>query len=170
MPKSKKVTYVAHALFGLATLILASCAGDDTTTQASPDEEVVVERSATAILMDEDLNAAAEVLWDSAGFIDTYEGTTDLTPTTDEGWNAVFSATDRLTELSEILKDVQHSQGRPGWDQISSGMAVAAEQARTAAHEQDGEKLFDAGAQLYKVCVACHQVFWSNNRFVVTET
>lgn len=150
-------------LFGFA-LFFVSC-GDTPEDHRNQEEGPV--RSELAIVMDPKLNEASEVLWDSAGYIDTYEGTTDLTPTTPEGWQAVVDASDLIIEISKVLKDPKYSQERPGWNQLADALALAAGQNKDAALEENGEKLFQAGADLYQVCVACHQVFWSNNRFSI---
>ena len=34
------------------------------------------------------------------------------------------------------------------------------ESAFKAAENQDSEELFKIGAELYQVCVACHQAYW----------
>ena len=44
------------------------------------------------------LDPAADVIWDSAGAIITAEGETDLSPTTDEGWEHVRNSAAVLTE------------------------------------------------------------------------
>ncbi len=128
------------------------------------------EQSTLAHVMEPLLNDASEVFWDSAGFIDTYEGTTDLTPTTEEGWQAIIVAADEIARLSAVLQEERYSLNRPAWNELSGMLVLAADRGRQSAHDRDGAELFEAGAQLYQVCVACHQSFWSNNRFSITET
>ena len=144
-------------------LFLLGCAQDSTPNETSA-EPAANEITITAI-MDPMLDTASEVFWDSAGFIDTYEGTTNLTPTTDEGWQAVVDAADKIDELSALLQEERYSLNRPAWNALSATLVDAAARGRQAAQNRDGEELFEAGAQLYQVCVACHQTFWSNNRF-----
>ncbi len=122
-----------------------------------------------AHVMDPLLNDASEVFWDSAGFIDTYEGTTDLTPTTEEGWQKVIDAADEITRLSAVLQEERYSLNRPAWNELSKSLIAAADRGRQSVVNRDGAELFEAGAQLYQVCVACHQAFWSNNRFAIDE-
>ena len=146
-----------------ACLLLIGCAQEagDTETLVEPTTDEI---TITAI-MDPMLDSASEVFWDSAGFIDTYEGTIDLTPTTDEGWQAIIDAADKIDELSALLQEERYSLNRPAWNALSGTLVDAAARGRQAAQNRDGEELFQAGAQLYQVCVACHQTFWSNNRF-----
>lgn len=137
-------------------------------TACSSEVEVKTETPpTTAHVMDPLLNDASEVFWDSAGFIDTYEGTTDLTPTTEEGWQKVLDAADEITRLSEVLQEERHSLNRDAWNVLSASLVDAADRGRVAVANKDGAELFEAGAQLYQVCVACHQTFWSNNRFSI---
>ena len=146
-------------IFGL---LLFGCQSRETGSEPAEDLDITT-------LMDPMLNDASEVVWDSAGFIDTYEGTTDLTPTTPEGWQSVSDAADEIKALSETLRQERYSLNRQGWIAISQSLAVASDEINATVEAKDGDALFQAGAQLYQVCVACHQSFWSNNRFVETE-
>ena len=93
MTNRERVTYrVGFFAFIFATTLLYGCSPESTPS--------VEEQQTLAHVMDPLLNEASEVFWDSAGFIDTYEGTTDLTPTTDEGWQKVLDAADEITRLS----------------------------------------------------------------------
>ena len=144
------------------TLFLCGCSPQATSETEGP--------PTLAHVMDPLLNDASEVFWDSAGFIDTYEGTTDLTPTTEEGWQKVIDAADEITRLSAVLQDERYSLNRPAWNELSQMLVIAADRGRQSVIDRDSAELFEAGAQLYQVCVACHQTFWSNNRFTISES
>lgn len=150
--------HLGMMLVVLASLTLLGCGSGET-------ESDKAENPSITELMDPMLNDVSEIVWDSAGFIDSYEGTIDLTPTTPEGWQAVADAADEITELANLLKQEQYSFDRPGWIALSQSLVVAADEVKAAVNERDSNRLFQAGAQLYQVCVACHQSFWSNNRF-----
>lgn len=105
------------------------------------------------------LEPAADVIWDSAGFIITAEGERNLTPTTDEGWAAVLHAAAYLTEAGNLLMLPGRSAGAD-WDEYSRGLISAGETAIEAALERDGSALFDAGGRIYQVCRACHNQYW----------
>ena len=154
-------TCIRYSVFVCVTLLLTGCAPQTTSE--------IEEAFTLAHLMDPLLNDASEVFWDSAGFIDTYEGTIDLTPTTEEGWQKVIDAADEITRISALLQEERYSLNRPAWNEISGLLVVAADRGRQSVVDRDGAELFEAGAQLYQVCVACHQAFWSNNRFSITE-
>ena len=156
------------AALPIATMLLSACTDSNGGVIAVKvvSESATTEQTMTlARLMDPELNTASEVYWDNAGFVDSYEGTTDLTPTTPEGWQAILDASDIIDQLSAMLQAPIYSQERPGWNQMAQSLTLATERGRKAVQNEDGEELFQAGAQLYQVCVACHQTFWSNNRF-----
>ena len=155
-------TCFSYCVFACVTLLLSGCAPQTTSE--------IEEKSTLAHVMEPLLNDASEVFWDSAGFIDTYEGTTDLTPTTEEGWQKVIDAADEITRLSIVLQEERYSLNRPAWNEISGLLVVAADRGRQSVANRDGDELFEAGAQLYQVCVACHQAFWSNNRFTIADS
>ena len=49
------------------------------------------------------LEPQADLIWDSAGTITTFEGVEDLAPTTDEGWEEVAYAAGALEEAGQLL-------------------------------------------------------------------
>lgn len=102
------------------------------------------------------LEPAAEVIWDSAGYIITEAGEQDLQPTTEAGWNAVRNAATLVAESGNVLMIPSYRADNDDWLDYAAGMIVAGEKAREAAIAQDADALFDAGGQIYNVCRACH--------------
>ena len=43
---------------------------------------------------------------------------------------------------------------------IRDSLKGMGEKAFTAAENEDSEALFEIGAELYQICVACHQIYW----------
>ena len=113
------------------------------------------------------IEPAAEVLWDSAGEVITAEATTDLAPTTDEGWHRVASAAATLAESGNLLMLPSRAEGRADWIAFSGGLVDTGRQALEAAEARDGDALFEAGAAIYQVCLACHRSYAleASNRF-----
>jgi ABC-type glycerol-3-phosphate transport system substrate-binding protein len=105
------------------------------------------------------LDPAADVIWDSAGTIITAQGSTELAPTTDEGWDAVVHAAASLTEAGNLLMIPGRSMG-DDWDEYALGLISAGELAIKAAQDHDSDALFDAGGRIYQVCRACHNQYW----------
>ena len=46
------------------------------------------------------------------------------------------------------------------WVALSMALKRMGERAFEAAENEDSEELFKVGADLYQVCVACHQTYW----------
>lgn len=107
------------------------------------------------------LEPAADVLWDSAGFIVTEDGEQDLQPTTDEGWDHVRNNATVVAESGNLLMMPGYAADDGDWMEYSAALQVAGVRARDAAIAKDADALFDAGAKLYNVCLACH------NRYII---
>lgn len=153
------------ALAALAAAVaLCGCGGDApaVVAQAQPVGDV----KQTMIWL---LDPAADVIWESAGFVLTEDGEQSLAPTTDEEWAAVQHAAKVVAEggnlllMPHLLPDVaeagEYGQSEAAWVEFSNGMTRVAQQAMQAAEDQDAVALFEIGGHLYNVCRACHQVF-----------
>ena len=105
------------------------------------------------------LDPQADVIWGSAGAIITIEGTQDLAPTTQEGWDNVRNAAATIAEVSNVLMMPGHARAGADWIEILQGLQATAVQLIDAAERQDADAVFDLGGQLYNVCVACHQLY-----------
>jgi hypothetical protein len=122
----------------------------------SPYQEVVD----VAQLMTWILEPAAEVIWDSAGFVITVEGEQDLAPVDDAGWAAVRDATAVVAESGNLLMMPGRARDLGDWADHSRNMIHMARRAMAAADAHDADALFEAGGALYTACVACHQQYW----------
>ncbi len=142
---------------GLVTLVcLAGC--------AQPEEQSPVQFKATASvheLMVWLLEPAADVLWDSAGYVITEAGEQDLQPTTDEGWDAVRNNATTVAEAGNLLMMPGYAADNGDWMEYAEGLIAAGIGAREAAQARDADALFQAGARVYSVCLACH------NRYMI---
>lgn len=105
------------------------------------------------------LDPAADVIWSSAGEIITVEGTQDLAPTTDAGWQNVQNHAAVLIESANLLQLPGRAEDLQDWAEYSQGLATMGRKAFVAAEAQDADALFAAGADLYQVCLACHQKY-----------
>ena len=102
------------------------------------------------------LEPAADVIWDSAGFVITESGEVDLQPTTQEGWDKVRNNATLVAEAGNLLMMPGLGVDALDWQDYSLGLIDAAVSARQAAMNKDAEALFEAGGQIYNVCRACH--------------
>ena len=106
------------------------------------------------------LDPAAEAIWDSAGFVITEEGETNLAPTNKEGWDKVKYGAKVISESSYLLSMPERAVDQAQWVALSMALKGMGEKAFTAAENKDSEALFEIGAELYQICVACHQIYW----------
>lgn len=107
------------------------------------------------------LDPAADVIWGSAGWIITAEGTEDLTPTTEEDWDRVRHSAAVLAESGNLmlLPHLAPETDGAAWVEFSRGMTRVAQEALAAVDARDSAALFETGGHLYNVCLACHQVY-----------
>lgn len=138
-------------------LLLSACAQDE--KSAPPFKPV----SDMPDLMQRILDPAADVIWASAGTIITIEGSQELAPTTEEGWELVARNAAILAEAGNLLMLPGRVKG-DDWLEYSSGLIEVGVLALEAAEKQDSDALFDAGGRIYQVCLGCH------NQYVVTES
>ena len=102
------------------------------------------------------LEPAADVLWDSAGYIITEAGEQDLQPTTQAGWDRVRNSATMVAEAGNLLVMPGYRVQEEAWLEYARGVTVAGMAARDAALAQDADALFTAGGHLYNACRACH--------------
>ncbi|HIE50084.1 MAG TPA: hypothetical protein EYF97_02740 [Gammaproteobacteria bacterium] len=105
------------------------------------------------------LDPAAEAIWDSAGFVITEEGEFSLEPKNQEEWDKVLYGAKVISESAFLLSRPEISKNRKAWITVSGLLKVVGDKAFEAAERQDVEELFKVGADLYQVCVACHQTY-----------
>jgi len=106
------------------------------------------------------LDPAAEAIWDSAGYVITEEGEFNLEPTDQEGWDKVKHGAKVISESSYLLSMPSRAVDDAQWVALSMALKRIGERAFEAAENEDSEELFKVGADLYQVCVACHQTYW----------
>lgn len=144
-----KTSYYAFAALAGALMLTACGGGEDAGSEPGA--------SAVATFMLEEMDETADGIWDNAGYVLTEEGEESLFPETDEEWAVVIQATDDLIAQTRRLQSDEFSNGDEEWIAISEGLVVAAQAVRDAADARDEDELFDAGGQVYRVCLACHQ-------------
>ncbi len=113
------------------------------------------------------LEPAADVLWDSAGYIITEAGEQDLQPTTQEGWDHVRNSATVVAEAGNVLMMPGYRVDEQAWLEYAGGMISAGIAAREAAVAKDADALFTAGGHLYNACRACHNRYMPEPAFRV---
>lgn len=131
------------------SLVLGACGNEDRQIEARMEH--------AAEFMRDELDPAVDGIWLRSGWVLTDQGEESLFPDTEEGWDEVVASAQNVIALTEELKTEEYSDNDPEWIAISDGLIVAAELARDAAQAREEQALFDAGGQMYRVCLACHQ-------------
>lgn len=101
----------------------------------------------------------ADTIWKSAGWVeDAVDGYYELYPTDDEGWLRVHDHGAMIVEAGNLM--MLPGRARDGaWMTYSEATSTVGLSIMRAAEAQNKEDLFQAGAQLYSVCTACHQAY-----------
>ena len=105
------------------------------------------------------LTPASEAIWESSGYVITEEGEFSLEPTNEEEWERVLYGAKVITESASLLSIPSRSKNRNEWIVFAGLLEEVGQKAFDAAERNDVNALFDIGAELYQVCVACHQVY-----------
>lgn len=110
----------------------------------------------------------ADTLWSTAGWVLSDAGYEELYPTTAEGWDFAHKQSAMIIEIGNMLALPDRVEGRDNWLTYSQALSTVGEMAMKATAEQNKEDYFQAGAQLYSVCTACHQAYNADivSRFV----
>ncbi len=138
----------------LTGVLLAAGCGDQPAPPVAPFELVLDDHQ----LMNWVLDPATDVIWGAAGEVITEAGVQDLAPVDQQGWDTVRNAAATVTEAGNLLMLPGRSRGAD-WDEFARGIVLIGQRAIAAAEARDDQALFDAGGQLYNVCVACHQLY-----------
>jgi hypothetical protein len=134
-------------------IVLSGCAPAD-----SPEPFVVV--ADVQQVMNSILEPAAEEYWDAVGWIDDIEaGTTEIRPGSPEDWDAVRNAAFVVAESGNLLMMDGRAVDDGAWMSISRSMIEIARTAIAAAEARDEAAVFDAGAEIYYTCTACHSAY-----------
>ncbi len=179
------MTKYRPALTALLTgLLLVGCSADKATP---PVVSPFIITASIQDIMRAEVDASADLLWESVGTEVTKAGETVHQPRTDAEWEEVRRHAIILTEATNLLamegrhvvaegKEVEdaHVDGiqkaseiqaaiaadRATWVAFTQALHAAGTQALQAIDARDPEKLLHAGEALDEVCEACHLKYW----------
>ena len=166
--KLNRISFTKDAFLLVICFGLSACSNDQSEPSALANEVTYNTQLNVQQIMGLVLEPASDVLWDSAGWVMDAAGYEDLYPTTDEGWEYVRAQAAIVVESGNMLALPGRAEDDDAWMIYSEGLSDAGILAMEAAAEQNEEDFFQAGAQLYSVCTACHQAYNPdiNSRFV----
>lgn len=99
---------------------------------------------------------AAEVYWDSVGTIIDEKGVIEIEPATVEEWDAVRNAAYVVAESGNLMMMPSRARDGGDWMTLSQAMIDVGQRAIKAAESRNKQAVFDAGAEVYDACTACH--------------
>lgn len=106
------------------------------------------------------VDPAAFMYWKNSGTMVDDKGEHDLTPTTDEGWDVLVTGATMLVEAGNVLQLPGRTRApEADWNKYAKMLSDRAMVARAAAEKHDKQAVFEEGAKVYEVCVACHEQF-----------
>ena len=158
-------TLVRSALIIFAAGLCISCseqgapsASNTVSPSAAPADSSYDLRLDMQDFMNNVLEPVSDVLWDYAGWVDDINtGYEDLYPKNDEEWLLVKQKAAQLIEAGNALALPGRAVDNDAWINYSNALSTAAAFAYDSAQTQNREDFFQAGAQIYSVCTACHQ-------------
>jgi hypothetical protein len=135
-----------------SALALAAC---QKTAEAPPPPYNV--ELGTKDLMKHAIDPAADIVWAASGYVVDEKGTTDLSPTTAQGWATVANNAAIVAELSNTLMLPGRSPGEPEWNAFANRLHDTAMAAMRAADARDKAGLLRTGSDIFLACTACHK-------------
>jgi hypothetical protein len=99
---------------------------------------------------------AAEVYWESVEVVVGEAGIVENYPNNDEEWEAVWAAGLTLAESGNLLMMPPRARDDGAWMAFSAALVDAGVAAAAAAEAKNPDLVFEAGAQVYDACTACH--------------
>lgn len=189
---SHPMTHLYRQASCFAALMLLSACGSKTPTGSS---DVHTESAAVSIqaLMLDQIEPAAEALWESVSTTVTVDGVEEKRPETDAEWAAVRAHAMALMEAARLLKSEDRPLLTPGQQMADEGVqgVIAAEeiQARIdtnraqfnqfadllhsvseqmlrAIETKNIQGMLDAGEAIDAACESCHLAFWYPNQVI----
>lgn len=152
------------AAAALAALLFGGCATAPTppapTSEAAPPplpSTAPFMPVATVLeLMESVIAHAAEEYWGAVLVVVDDTGVTEDYPKTDEEWEEVWAAAMSIAESGNLLMMAPRAVDNGAWMQFSTSLVEVGVLAAAAAQAKDPERVFEAGEQVYNVCVGCH--------------
>ena len=96
---------------------------------------------------------------DRVGWIIDETGEHEIAPANPEEWEAVRNAAFVIAESGNLLMMDSRALDQTSWIAMSKAMVQVGRIAIEAAETRDKNAVFDAGAEVYYVCTACHATY-----------
>jgi len=181
-----------HNRYALCGLVLLTTIAGCSREPSSPPSTAESGEASVQSLMQEQIEPAAEALWNSVSTTVTAEGVEEKHPETPEQWSAVRAHAVALMEASKQLEHERKllSPGQQMADEGVQGVLPAAkveetiaakrgqfvqfarllhgvsEQMLSAIDAKNVQGMIDAGEAIDSACESCHLVFWYPDQII----
>lgn len=102
---------------------------------------------------------AAQEYWAAVGWILDEDGEHYFRPETEEEWLAVENAAFMVAESGNLLMMPERALDDGPWRGMAGALIESGRRALEVAEAKDEQGVFDAGAEMYQVCSACHAAY-----------
>ena len=183
------ITRPLFSVLSLATLMLLSACTQqpaaqllaDAASAASPIKPYATLQE----LMEYVVDASADGIWESSGFVSDAKGVRDLSPTNDKQWLALRGKVITLIEAANLVMVEGRQVSRAGFSHIEPGNLLSSKeveeaiakdrttfvgfaqalqqigiQTLQAVDKRDADAISTLGATMDEVCESCHKRFW----------
>ena len=111
-------------------------------------------------IMEMVIDPAAEVVWESVGFVITADGEQEVLPRNDAEWAVVRNSAMTLAESGNLLMIGDRAKGEGPWMIMSRSLVEAGKATLQAVEAKDVDAVFAVGERLYNACETCHVLYW----------
>ena len=111
-------------------------------------------------IMEMVIDPAAEVVWESVGFVITADGEQEVLPRNDAEWAVVRNSAMILAESGNLLMIGDRAKGEGPWMIMSRSLIEAGKATLEAVEAKDVDAVFAVGERLYNACETCHVLYW----------
>jgi hypothetical protein len=132
----------------VAGVLLSACGGP-----APPPYKPIADNK---LLMQAVIDPLADVIWESAGAVITFDGVEEITPKTQEEWTHVRNSAVALAESGNLLMMSPRAKDDREWMRLCQALIDSSVGAIKAAEGRKVDGIFSAGGEIYAVCSDCH--------------
>jgi len=106
-------------------------------------------------VMDHLIDPGAWAFWRASGEVTEEAGTKSLRPTTEEGWLAAENGAVQVAEGGNLMLLPGRVRDEE-WIRLAKKLTQDGLEAKAATEAKDSDRMFVAGAEMFKTCKACH--------------
>jgi len=143
-------------VLSVVAALMVACNSEDVGPSSPPFTPVADVKQIMEMVID----PAAEVVWESVGFVITADGEQEVLPRNDAEWAVVRNSAMILAESGNLLMIGVRAKGEGPWMIMSRSLIEAGKATLEAVEAKDVDAVFAVGERLYNACETCHVLYW----------